>query len=197
MGSTQSKQSKKESNTPGRSKSASPYQEKHNSADSKTPLTQHADFDIPRSLSLNRHISLGAQSNKTNVSSPAAIQSPPTIEIDEQEGHSDVTRPPPPPQLRRLSELIDPHDVAMDSQIRSPSGNLLAPEQFLVHPDRPKSIRERQEQINARVRAASRAASRLGELENSSDDKPQAESGEQKKAKAKRKWWLCGCFTGR
>ena len=66
-------------------------------------------------------------------------------------------RAPAPPHLRRLSELIDPHDLSIDSHVRSPSGNLLGPAQFMAHPDRPRSIRERQEKIRDRVRAASRA----------------------------------------
>ena len=74
----------------------------------------------------------------------------------ELEGHSNVTRPPPPPRLLRLSELIDPAKLGVDGHVRSPSGNVLAPEQFLVHPDRPRSIRERQERIREQVRAASR-----------------------------------------
>lgn len=44
----------------------------------------------------------------------------------------------------------------MGAVIRSPSGNLLAAEAFLQHPDRPLSLRERQEIIRARVRAVSR-----------------------------------------
>jgi len=73
----------------------------------------------------------------------------------ELEGHSNVTRPPPPPRLHRLSELLDPAKLD-GGHVRSPSGNILAPDQFLAHPDRPRSIRERQEDIREKVRAASR-----------------------------------------
>lgn len=76
--------------------------------------------------------------------------------VHELDGHSNVSRPPPPPRLRHLSELIDPAELPIDGHVRSPSGHLLAPEQFLVHPDRPLSIRERQAAIQERVRAASR-----------------------------------------
>lgn len=82
--------------------------------------------------------------------------SPAPTQIHELEGHSNVSRPPPPPRLRHLSELIDPADLPVDAYVRTPSGNLLAPEQFLVHPDRPRSLRERQEDIREKVRAASR-----------------------------------------
>ena len=59
-------------------------------------------------------------------------------------------------QSRTERELIDPAELPIDSHVRSPSGRLLAPEQFLVHPDRPLSIRERQEEIREKVRTASR-----------------------------------------
>ena len=113
------------------------------------------------------------------------------FEIDEQEGHSNVTRPPPPPRLRRLSELIDPNELTIDSHVRSPSGNLLAVEQFLVHPDRPRSIRERQEQIRERVRVASR----LGPgVESARTEMPSAAPAETKQEECRWKWLRCGCF---
>ncbi|KAK5167592.1 uncharacterized protein LTR77_007291 [Saxophila tyrrhenica] len=102
-------------------------------------------------------------------------------------GHSNVTRPPPPPRIHSLSELIDPAEVEMDSHIRSPSGNLLAPEQFLTHPSRPRSMRERQAEIRDKVRAASRLGTEM-------------EMGEEEQKK-KEKWYSrrvlfkdCNCF---
>jgi hypothetical protein len=191
MGSSQSKQSSKDGKRNGRSNTTSPNQEKHNSADSKTPLTSHATgLSAPRSPSPNQQHTIAANSSpKANANN----QHTDGIEVDEQEGHSNVTRPPPPPRLRRLSELIDPHELTIDSHIRSPSGNLLAVEQFLVHPDRPRSMRERQEQIREKVRAASR----LGQtLENVESEEPRARPKQTEKTKGKLRWFLCGCFGG-
>ncbi len=106
--------------------------------------------------------------------------------------------------VRRLSELIDPEDLPMDCHIRSPSGHLLAVEQFLVHPDRPRSIRERQRDIREKVRAASR----LGNVVNAASAVEKWERGCEKEAgrvrvseeeeikeKGKRGFWnACGCF---
>ena len=211
MGSSQSKGSSKDSKNGARGKSSLPTQEKHNSADSKAALTEHAaKFDLLRSLSQSRHASVSgygdnAKETRTHANDDEDIQSVPrnptirvvsdssaTVRDHELEGHSDVSRPPPPPRLRHLSELIDPADLAVDSHIRSPSGKLLAPEQFLVHPNRPLSIRERQEEIKEKVRAASR----LGvEAEKAEYDKApmRDEIGDNKRGKRK---LLCACFHG-
>ena len=199
-------------------KSPSPSQEKHNSADSKAPLTEHAaTLNLKRSPSAGRNNSgrgNGAslersQSHATNddqihiaprSSTIRAVSTTSSnIQVHETEGHSNVTRPPPPPRIHHLSELIDPADLAVDSHIRSPSGNLLAPEQFLTHPDRPRSIRERQEEIREKVRAASR----LGvEVDKAEEEKPRTggERGKKKKKKnkegKKRGCLLCVCFRG-
>ena len=195
MGSSQSKQSKTGGKSNSRSKTTSPNQEKHNSADSKTPLTRRqTDLNIPRSLFPTTHHSNATQSPPThNGEDLTRHHSRTDIDIDEQEGHSNVTRPPPPPRLRRLSELIDPHELTIDSHVRSPSGNLLAVEQFLVHPDRPRSIRERQEQIREKVRAASRLGQ---EFENAVEVKSQTQINSNQKTKRNRKCLLCGCFFG-
>ena len=181
MGSSQSKQPQ--------GKITSPSQEKHNSADSKTPLASHADgFSAPRSPSPGQYGTIvSCQSPENHGQGPAEDR----IEVDEQEGHSDVTRPPPPPRLRRLSELIDPHELTVDSHVRSPSGNLLAVEQFLVHPDRPRSIRERQEHIRGRVRAASRLGQ---ESQAPGNGNPEPQTGGDKKSDRQCKFLLCGCF---
>lgn len=80
----------------------------------------------------------------------------------EIEGHSNVTRPPLPPRLHRLSELVDPAMLPDGSHVRSPSGTIYTPEAFRIHPDRPRSIRERQENIREKVKQV-RAVSRLAQ----------------------------------
>ena len=226
MGSSQSKSSRK----PGGKKTTdsnrdSPNQEKHNSADSKAPLTEHAaGFVLPLQSSVSRHHSSGEEDTtltqvhtnttaneiqslpittpnpshtlnpvRSNNNSSTSGASPSQIEIHLLEGHSNVTRPPPTPRLRHLSELIDPADLSIDCHIRSPSGDLLAPEQFLVHPDRPRSIRERQEEIREKVRAASR----LGvEVESAGGEKEVGLVRDRGAEKEKGRWgrWGCGCF---
>ncbi|KAI7611439.1 hypothetical protein KC319_g20493, partial [Hortaea werneckii] len=64
-----------------------------------------------------------------------------------------VSRPPQPSRLRRLSELIDPLTLGERSHVRSPSGQILGAAEFMAHPGRPLSIRERQEAIREKVRA--------------------------------------------
>lgn len=109
--------------------------EKHNSADSKTPLTKPVRAD-----SLDIHESLDRDGNRFDSRRPPAVEkddiqplpgkstirmvssSSSSAGLSAFEGHSDVSRPPPPPRLRHLSELIDPVDLAVDSQVRSPSG---------------------------------------------------------------------------
>jgi hypothetical protein len=109
--------------------------------------------------------------------------------VDPVEGHSDVSRPPQPPRIHSLSELIDPAEISIDSHVRSPSGNLLAPEQFLVHPARPRSMRERQQEIREKVRAASRLGT---EVENVPDKK--SKKGGARKSGSK--LFCIGCFGG-
>lgn len=111
----------------------------------------------------------------------------------ELEGHSDVTRPPPPPRIHSLSELIDPAELPIDSHVRSPSGNLLAPEQYLVHPNRPRSMRERQQEI----REKTRNASRLGEQNDKSQTTETTHAKDGKGKGKKPKWFKhLSCFKG-
>lgn len=161
---------------------SSSQQDKHASADLKTPLNPHAiglQSSSPPSRDRRRWTIAGTKPEHherhnvacavrpvQSVRTSKAFAAPPQIRIDDLTGHSNVSRPPKPPRIRRLSELIDPAEVPIDAHIRSPSGNLLAPEQFLFHPDRPLSIRERQEEIRERVRTASR----LGLVENAGDE---------------------------
>lgn len=60
-----------------------------------------------------------------------------------------VTRPGLPRQLTRLSSLIDPAGLGEGWKVKSPSGNLLGPNAFIDRPDRPLSVRERQERVRA------------------------------------------------
>ncbi|KAK5136922.1 hypothetical protein LTR08_001429 [Meristemomyces frigidus] len=182
MGANSSKQAKEDSKDGKRS----PSQEKHASADSTTPLAANAaQLAFPQTPVVDKHVSfeekslLGRSRTKTLstggsntgdtdtiVTIPRA-NSPTPLKIHVLDGHSNVSRPPPPPRLRHLSELIDPMDLATaDGHVRSPSGNMLEPAQWLVHPDRPMSIRERQERIQERMRAASR----LGEVESAGEE---------------------------
>lgn len=135
-----------------RRKSTSPVdKEKHTSASSSTPLAASTATFRSRTNTLETEAITVASSRD-----PQSFSNNQAVRIDDTEGHSNVSRPPPPPRLRRLSELIDPEDINPNARVRSPSGNLLAAEEFLKHPDRPPSMRERQEIIRERVRAASR-----------------------------------------
>ncbi|KAK5736220.1 hypothetical protein LTR17_007560 [Elasticomyces elasticus] len=171
----------------------SPVQEKHTSGDSTAPFAlKAAELGIVRSPTIDKHASFSEKSvgrSRTNTlsfhgSSYTAddIESIPTT-IHELDGHSNVSRPPRPPRLRHLSELIDPAELPIDAHVRSPSGHLLAPEEYLVHPDRPLSIRERQAEIRERVRAASR----LGVETEDVEEKPATP------VKKERVSWCCFC----
>ncbi|KAK5118932.1 hypothetical protein LTR62_000143 [Meristemomyces frigidus] len=149
----------------------SPSQEKHTSGNSTTPLAARAhELDTDRSTVTeldDKHTSYGgttanrSRANTMSFGSTLANDTTLSLDVTELEGHADVSRPPPPPRLRHLSELIDPAELPIDAHVRSPSGNLLAPEQFLVHPERPLSIRERQEEIRDKIRSASRLGLRV------------------------------------
>ena len=70
-------------------------------------------------------------------------------------------------------------------------------EQFLVHPDRPRSIRERQEEIKERVRAASRLGFEAEKDENEAVPEKGTAVRAGVKAEKKRKdgWRGCWCFN--
>ncbi|KAK4553940.1 hypothetical protein LTR86_009116 [Recurvomyces mirabilis] len=180
MGQSQSTRRSATTKTDGK---RSPSQEKHTSADSSATLAvKAADLDIDRSTITEKHSSYGgttATRSRANTMSFGTSQqchlqkrtvkliammtgstmvgsTTLSLGIDDMDGHADVSRPPPPPRIRHLSELIDPAELPIDAHVRSPSGHLLAPEQFLVHPDRPLSMRERQEEIREKLRSASR-----------------------------------------
>lgn len=226
MGSSSSKPKPNNSEKSAKSsaRSESP-KEKHNSADSKAPLAEHAatfasprasSQDCYRSVASNNTAHLGRTSNSEDEIQPtsrdrasrtSSIASPPrpslsavipSITVDDVEGHANVTRPPPPPQLRHLDELIDPAELPIDCHIRSPSGTMLALEQFLVHPDRPRSIRERQEEIKEKVRAASRLGVEPGKGEDEKGGKSGGNvtgAGNKAEKRKKRRCWGLLCFT--
>ncbi len=72
-----------------------------------------------------------------------------------------------------------------NSAVRSPSGNLLAIDNYFDRPDRPLSLRERQERIRARVEQAREAAA----------EATAAGNGQGHDGSEKRKWArFCGCW---
>jgi len=85
--------------------------------------------------------------------------------------------------MRTLSALIDPADIPVGGHVRTPSGNLLGLDQYLAQPERPLSIRERQEAIRERVLAARRAveeAQAQAELEGSRVEAARKEEKDKK-----------------
>lgn len=67
----------------------------------------------------------------------------------------EISRPATPPRLVRMSALLDPNDLILHNfTVRSPSGNVLGPNAYFAHPDRPLSMRERQERVRAEIEAA-------------------------------------------
>lgn len=220
MGSSSSKQangSKTKATTDGNTGRAESPKDKHNSADSQAPLAEHAaTVAYPRTSSLERNRSIAASEiglhhaycnsvedqiqsapRTSSVASPPtnpASETQPSIEADDLEGHSNVTHPPPPPRLLHLSELIDPAELPLDCHIRSPSGTLLAPEQFLVHPHRPRSIRERQEEIKEKVRAASSLGFIAEKDEYEMSEKNAKRNGAEGSGEKKMKHGFRGCW---
>ncbi|MCJ1393170.1 hypothetical protein MMC18_006042 [Xylographa bjoerkii] len=154
---------------------------------------------------------------------------------------SEITRPAPPQRLNRVSELIDPHDLLgitaddnieaamrhpagstgrnkkLPKLVQSPSGRILAAQEYIADPKRPLAIRERQESILKAVAAArggsvgSQGSGSVGTERNGSVgtigsiqtfEQSRIEEGRvayEKKMKAKAlrvKKRRCGCFSG-
>lgn len=208
MGASTSRQTETstEKTTNPRERPQSP-KEKHNSAESQAPLAGHAAFFASSHRSLvGRRRSVATSTSRSRRASTIDSQNKihpaphePSFEvatqIDTLEGHSNVTRPPPPPRLHQLSELIDPAELPIDSHIRSPSGTLLALEQFLVHPDRPRSMRERQEAIQESVRTASRLGVGARRSEDGVPEKGAGMRSSESNAKKKSKKSKGGCWS--
>lgn len=76
---------------------------------------------------------------------------PSKVYIDPIAGHSNVTIPAHPPRKHTMSELFDLDCLAPDTQVRSPSGQLLSAAEFASRADRPLGIKERQEAIRRKV----------------------------------------------
>ena len=155
---------------------------KRNSAQSQTPLN-------PSGQNLTVYNSLSYPSTPITYDSP----SPP---LPSEEGG--ITQPLPPQQLNRISALVDPRDLIgflpeerlspytyhvfphnsatgqgqrRARMVESPSGRLLDHQAFLLHPDRPLTIRERQEAIRLNLERAD-AAEKAQKLERSLRAKP-------------------------
>lgn len=113
---------------------------------------------------------------------------------DAMEGYADVSRPPSTPrQVLRISGIIDLNDIAANGHVESPSGQIMTREEYANHPDRPLTLRERQQKILQRVREEQereqqqRAA--LAALNN------EGETAEQKSAAKKAKPGKKGKFV--
>lgn len=113
-----------------------------------TPATSRLDSKTPTSTK-----TVDSEDPDAITPAPLNINRPPVpiVRVDEITGHSNVTIPAKPPKKRALSELVDIDAMAPDSQVRSPSGNLLSLAEARAREDRPKSIKERQEAIRHKV----------------------------------------------
>lgn len=117
----------------------------------------HSKSKTNKTSNTEKHISTSTFSSSTTTTSAppnSGSSTPKNKEAGGIEGDPQITHPTPHPRSTRkhaLSELIDPQDLSIDTQIRTPDGTLLAPEQFFVRRDRPVCLRERQERIVRRV----------------------------------------------
>jgi len=119
----------------------------------------------------------------------------------------EITRPALRREITRLSALIDPVDLMraeVDSitrrptinatgdrstLVQSPSGHLLEPHEYLEHPDRPLTIRERQDRIRGRLMSAMSVANMADEQTAEGQSERNRDEGEAKG------WWsCCGCL---
>ena len=126
----------------------------------------------------------------------------------------EITPPAPARVLNRLSEIIDPRDLIQDelylltptrhrssSQaipftfrglVQSPSGNELGAEEFIMHPDRPLAMWERQE----RVLQATREGMKRFEMESrmGSHNRMGTRISPITQRKSRGCWWRCSCL---
>jgi len=128
------------------------HQDIYRAASNKTPMTpSRSSDDAPIPVESEQpHYN---EATTTTVEDADAITPLPPrgIYIDPIAGHSNVTIPARPPRKHTMSELFDLDDLAPDTQVRSPSGQLLSAEQFASRADRPLGIKERQEAIRRKV----------------------------------------------
>ena len=148
--------------------------------------------------------------------SPVPTSPVPSSPLSPITPQSNITKPAAPRAITRISEIIDPRDllreeVYLASQTRtrsssqpftssnsarsgivhSPSGNILSTEEFIMHPNRPLALWERQERVlqatregMERLEAESRA-----EMRNRMGSRMGSRKLEKKKNK--RSWWCC------
>ena len=139
--------------------------------------------------------------------SPNSLQNSP---IDE------ISPPAPPVKLHRLSDIIDPLDILPDAYppfdallkpgerkfsgkgiVHSPSGNALAPDKFIAHPDRPLAMWERQQRIIANTKELIERydmESRAATLRKLASEEDEESDGKEKANAGKRRccrlcWW--------
>ncbi|KAF1345923.1 hypothetical protein BDV97DRAFT_401301 [Delphinella strobiligena] len=157
-----------------------------------TPTTPCPAFTFPSRENNANGITVTSFSGETPPASrPPSCWNPSVIQdaavLDEDSG---ISRPTPArPNLRRLSELIDPVELANDDEktIRSPSGNMLGRRSFEERYDRVLSIRERQERIMQQVMLQT---SQAGMNEGSVAPDPEKVQGNA----AKKKRGCCACL---
>ena len=125
-----------------------------------------------------------------------------------------ISPPAPPRQIHRLSDIIDPLDILPNAYppfdillksgerqvsgkgiVHSPSGNALAPDVFIAHPDRPLAVWERQQRIITntkelieRYKMESRAAT-IREVCKEDEGKDGHEKANRAKRRCCRLWW--------
>lgn len=112
----------------------------------------------------------------------------------------EISRPGLPRQVTHISALIDPTELQQGWMVRSPSGNLLGPGEFLHHPERPLSLRERRERVKAAMESAPpspltdrTSAAMSPKVTQMSASSSTTLQGVVTDGKKKRRWWLC-CF---
>ena len=151
----------------------------------------------------------GPLSSPTTTSSPGPYDGSPY-----DHGNYEITPPAPARVLNRLSEIIDPRELIQDelylltptrhrssSQaipftfrglVQSPSGNELGAEEFIMHPDRPLAMWERQE----RVLQATREGMERFEMESriGSHSRLGTRISPTPQRKSRGCWWRCSCL---
>lgn len=118
---------------------------------------------------------------------------------------SEVSKPALPRQITHLSNLIDPADLVEGWKVRSPSGNLLGPGEFINHPERPLSLRERQERVKAALQSPTQTLEhnefgvrdRRATSWTPGSSKADMQGSITDTTEKKRKWWWLCCGSAR
>lgn len=188
MGSNQSKPEEQKPSKPGEKKHDDSTDQTVNATNNHVPPTATIDYGMSASFANTGGIHSLPITPITPFSTTMPELHPATsapqihVQVHELDGHSNITRPPPPPRLRHLSELIDPEDIPRNSHVRSPSGNVLGAAEYAAHPDRPLSMRERRKEILKRVRAASAGAE--GAIEGAGNEAAPASAPQKESVKS-------------